>query len=215
MLAERVHLGGTIWISPSPSRPSDETRRLIDPRRPQRLACRLRPQLIEDRSQGPNAIAERVLGSTDELDQLDGFFIRQFKVRHNPDMGWRSTNVPTRWSVADALIARWPWPRSFARWMAETLPRAYRDRPVRPLRAIGEDQERLGLAPSPPARASPARPDRGLDGTGDRGARTKPEPTASYLPPSDFWRVAVQRRTSIKPLIFLVRARGLEPPRHL
>jgi len=56
------------------------------------LARRLRPQLVEDRPQHPNAIAERVLGPTDELDQLDGqdglFFVRQVKVRHNPDMGW-------------------------------------------------------------------------------------------------------------------------------
>src|SRR5215472_2569174 len=66
------------------------------------LASRLRPQLVEDRPQGPNTIAEGVLGSTDELDQLDGqngfFFVREIKVRHNPDMGWRSTNVPTRCS---------------------------------------------------------------------------------------------------------------------
>jgi len=32
----------------------------------------LRPQLVEDGSQGPNAIADGVLGSTDELDRLDG-----------------------------------------------------------------------------------------------------------------------------------------------
>src|SRR5215467_915888 len=87
------------------------------------LARRLRPQLVTDRAQGPNAIAERVLGSTDELDQLDGqdgfFFVREIKVRHNPDMGWRSPNVPTRCSVVDDLIARWRWPRSFARRTAD------------------------------------------------------------------------------------------------
>jgi hypothetical protein len=74
-----------------------------------RLARRLRPQLVKDRSQDPNAIAEGVLGSTDDLNQFDGqdgfFFVREIKVRHNPDMGWRSTNVPTRCSVADAPIA--------------------------------------------------------------------------------------------------------------
>ena len=68
---------------------------------------RLRPQLVEDRSQRPNAIGEGVLGSTDELHQLDGqdglFFVGQVKVRHNPDMGWRSTNVPAQCSVADAM----------------------------------------------------------------------------------------------------------------
>ena len=56
-------------------------RRFIDPRlRRCRWRGRLRTQFVEDRSQGPNAIAERVLGSTDELDQLDGqdgfFFVR-------------------------------------------------------------------------------------------------------------------------------------------
>ena len=81
-----------------------------------------------DRPQGANAIVERVLGSTDELDQLDGqdggFVVRQVKVRHNPDMGWRSTNVPTRCFVADTLTWRWRWHQSFARRPAEMLRRA-------------------------------------------------------------------------------------------
>jgi hypothetical protein len=33
------------------------------------------------------------------LNQFDGqdgfFFVGKVKMRHNPDMGWRSTNVPT------------------------------------------------------------------------------------------------------------------------
>jgi hypothetical protein len=58
-----------VWpSSPAPASAPDNSRRRIHLRRRQGLASRLRPQLVEDRSQGPNAIAGRVLGPTDELE---------------------------------------------------------------------------------------------------------------------------------------------------
>src|SRR5215472_15121729 len=125
-------------------------------------------------------------------------------------MGWRLKNVPTRCSVADALIARRAGPgaspagRLRAPSRLSTSPRltaAVRSGRTRNDLAWRHHRLRARASGKPcPTR----RPDRGLDGTGDRGARTKPEPTASYLPPSDFWRVAVPRRTSRNHLILLV-----------
>ena len=49
-------------------------------------------------------------------------------------MGWRLTNVPMRCFRRRHPDSALRWPRSFASRKAEMLPRAYRDRTVRPFR---------------------------------------------------------------------------------
>src|SRR5215471_14681526 len=88
ILEQRIHEAGRgkgdahLTASPIPA----PRRRRADFRLRRSRPSWLRPQLVEDRSQGPNTIAEGVLGSTDELDQLDGqdgfFLVGQVKVLH-------------------------------------------------------------------------------------------------------------------------------------